>query len=139
MAIQRGEDVILKVGDGEAPTEAFIDLGGLVNTSLQLVSDIIESTDLSSGAYRQVNDQTGIKKLVIKAEGFFSDVLSEELLRGYAFSGASSNYELHFGNGDKISGAFVISSYGRRGNLEAQEDFIVILESSSNVSFTKGA
>ena len=139
MAIHKGDDVILKVGDGATPTEVFTDVGGVINTSFKLDNEIIEANNLSAGAYRQINAQSGIKNLVIRFDGYFTDSSAEELMRRYAFSAASSNYELHFGNGDKISGAFFISSYERVGNLGSQEDFVVVLENSGDVTFTVGA
>jgi predicted secreted protein len=46
---------------------------------------------------------------------------------------------LNFGNGDKISGKFVIANYERSGNLGSQEDFSINLESAGAILFTIGA
>ncbi|MDA0780801.1 MAG: phage tail tube protein [Rickettsiales bacterium] len=139
MTAQKGDDVILKVGNGATPTEVFTEIGGMINTDFILNNKIIEANNLISGQYRKINGQTGVKSLVVKGNGYFTDSSSEELMRGYAFSGSSNNYELHFGNGDYISCAFVVSSYERKGRLGTQEDFAVVLESDGYINFTNGA
>lgn len=120
------------------PTEGFVEVGGLKDTSFRLNNKIVEANHLASGKYRNLISQSGISHMVISGVGYFTDSAAEEILRGYAFSTTANNYEMYFGNGDKISGKFVISNYERRGNLASQEDFSVILESAGVIVFTIG-
>lgn len=138
MTAQKGESVVLKVGNGATPTEIFIEIGGLRDISLRLNNDAIESNNLTSGKYRRLISQSGISSMAISGKGYFTDSTSEETLRGYAFSGTSNNFEISFGNGDKISGAFVIKNYERSGNWASQEDYSIILQSAGGILFTNG-
>ena len=138
MTAQKGEDLLLKIGDGGIPTEVFTDVGGLIKTNISVNNEVVESNSLSTGAYRTLLSGLGIQSLSITSSGYFTDSSTEELLRVQAFGASSSNYELHFGNGDKLSAQFVISNYERSGSYGAQEDFFVTLESSGNIMLTMG-
>ena len=136
MTAQKGDSVILKIGDGATPTEGFVNIGGLRNTSFKLNNRVVESNDLASGRWRNLLSGVGIDSLSIGGDGFFTDAASEETLRGYAFAATTNNYELHFGNGDKLSGAFFISRYLRDGELNSQENCAISLESAGAIVFT---
>lgn len=138
MTAQKGESVILKIGNGATPTEIFSETGGLRDVSLRLNNKAIESNNLVSGRYRSLISQSGISYIAVSGKGYFTDSSAEEILKGYAFSATANNYEMYFGNGDKISGKFVISNYERSGNLGSQEDFALNLESAGAILFTIG-
>ncbi|MCE3233046.1 MAG: phage major tail protein family [Rickettsiaceae bacterium] len=137
MTAQKGDNVILKVGNGATPTEAFTTIGGLRNTSFKLNNMIKDASNLASGRWRKLTG-AGIESVSIKADGFFTDSAAEETFRGYAFAATVNNYELAFGNGDKLSGAFVVSEYERNGDLRKPEEFSLVLESAGAVTFTVG-
>ena len=136
MTAKQGDDVILKIGNGATPTEAFTAIGGLRNTSFKLSNIIRDASDLSSGQWRKLFSGVGTNSLSISGDGFFTDTASEETLRSYAFSASVNNYELSFGNGHKISGAFLIAEYSRSGDLRQQEDFLIRLESAGAVVYS---
>ena len=136
MTAHKGYNVVLKIGNGATPTEVFTNIGSLRNTSFKLNNKIINTSDLASGKWQKLLAGAGIEAMVIKGRGFFTDEASEETLRGYAFAVSSNNYELHFGNGDKLSGAFLVSEYVRAGDLRLPEDFSVVLESAGAIVFT---
>lgn len=138
MTAQKGEDLLLKIGNGATPTESFADIGGMRGTSFALRNRIIDASSLTSGKWRKLAGSAGIQSFSVSGEGYFTDSSAEETLRGYAFSGAASNYELHFGNGDKISGSFIIAEYSRSGDMKSQENYAIRLESAGEVSFVSG-
>ena len=135
MTAQKGEDIILKVGDGATPTEVFTQIGGMRNTKILLENNTIDNSDLSSGRWRDLQSASGLASLVISGDGYFTDSSAEEILRGYAFASTVNNYQLYFGNGDSISGAFLISKYQRDGGFSSQEEFFIELLSSGAVAF----
>jgi TP901-1 family phage major tail protein len=137
MTAQKGDSVILKVGNGATPTEVFTAVGGFRSNSFKLDNKIIEANNLSSGRWQKLI-AAGINKVSVKGRGYFTDSAAEEILRAYAFAGSLNNYEFYFGNGDKISGAFIIAEYERSGDFGEQEDFTATLESAGAVSFVAG-
>lgn len=135
MAFQDGENLVLKIGDGATPTENFTSIGGLTKTSFTLKNTIIESNDLASGQWRVILGEKGVNSLAISASGYFTDTAAEEVLRGKAFSGSVNNFELHFGNGDVLSGSFYIDEYNRNGINKQLEEFAISILNSGEVSF----
>ena len=129
MTAQKGSDVLLKVGDGGTP-EAFATVGGLRGTDFSLTRHPIDVTNMSSAGFQELLDCGGTQSISISGDGLFTDIASETLIRSYAFSGEIRNYELEFGNGDKISGAFQITNYERSGDVEDEERYAISLLSS---------
>ncbi len=134
--LQHGDSVVLKIGDGATPTEGFSEIGGLKNTNFNFNNELRVSADLSGGQWQNLLGSTGIQSLSIGGDGYFSDSAAEETLRGYVFSASKNNYELHFGNGDKISGSFVVDNYSRSGRFNGVEAFSLLLQSAGGVVFT---
>lgn len=135
MSAQPGSRMILAVGDGGEPVESFITVGGVTATALRLDQDVLEAGDVADGAWRRVHSASGIRHMRLQAEGIFTDSAAEETLRLHAFAGTTANVQLQFGNGDRITGAFMIARYEQRGQRRAPQAFEVILESAGPVSF----
>ena len=68
--------------------------------------------------------------------GVFTDSAGENNLRGAAFTGSSVNYDLVFGDGSTVKGAFIITSYERAGEYNGEETFSVTLESNGTMTYT---
>jgi len=134
MAAQKGNLVILKIGDGGG-SEIFTIIGGMLNTGFELNNTIVDVTNKSSGKWREVLSGAGTSRIKIEGQGIFLDSVSEELLRSKAFDGVTWNYELTFGNGNILSGPFIISTYERSGEVSSEEIFSIGLESAGAVSF----
>lgn len=131
-----GNQFVIKIGNGAAPTETFTTIGGLKNAAIGLANKMVDSTNLSSGKWRALLGGAGVSAVSVSGNGFFTDSAAEETLRAAAFSGAARNYEIILGNNDKISGAFIVSVYKRSGNVNSEEDFAVSLESSGTIVFS---
>lgn len=134
--VGNGNQFIIKIGDGVAPTENFTTIAGLRNAAIGLTNRVVDSSSLGSGKWRSFSSGAGIASVTVSGNGFFTDSSAEEALRAVAFSGAARNYEIILGNNDKISGAFMVSIYKRSGNANSEEEFSVSLESSGEVVFS---
>lgn len=142
MAAQKGSSFLLKENSTGTPAT----LSGLRSTSMTINGELVDITDKESNAFvTSGNDKArtllqggGVRSLSISASGVFTDSSTEELVRGFAFDGAIQNYDLIFGNGDAIKGAFLITSYERAGEFNGEETYSLTLESSNSVTFTAG-
>lgn len=135
MVAQKGSLLLLKVGDGGDP-ESFTTVGGMRTTSLTHNNQSIDTTNKDSGAWRQLLDGAGIRSISISGAGVFTDSTAEETVRGLAMSNSINNYQLNFGNGDVLTGAFQITSYGRSGNYNDEESYTITLASAGTITFT---
>jgi len=138
MTAQKGKNIVLKIGDGGSPAESFTTVAGLQMTRMAIGQQIIDASHVAGGAWRQVGDASGSRQMSISGEGVFEDSAAEESLRAKAFGGNSANYELRFGNGDKIAGAFMVSSYLQQGEVQDAQHFMLTLESAGAISFVAG-
>lgn len=133
MAIQQGSLVLLKIKDEQI--NKFITIGGLRTTRFSLNNHVVDATSKDSGSWRQILSEAGISNLTITAAGIFTDSNAERLIQLYAFDNIIQEYELHFGNGDKIIGCFLISNYERSGNYNEEELYNITLDSSGRIAY----
>lgn len=136
MTAQKGSIVLLKVGDGATPTESFTTVGGLRTTSFTHNNQTVDTTNKDSGAWRELLDGAGTRSITISGSGVFTDAASEETVRGFAMNNQIKNYQMTFGNGDSMSGAFQITSYQRSGNYNNEETYSLSLASAGEITFT---
>jgi len=142
MAAQKGSSFLLKENSTGTPAT----VSGLRSTSMTINGEMVDITDKESNAFvTSGNDKArtllqggGVRSLSISASGVFTDSSTEELVRGFAFDGAIQNYDLVFGNGDTIKGAFLVTSYERAGEFNGEETYSLTLESSNTITFTAG-
>jgi TP901-1 family phage major tail protein len=137
MTAQKGSLVLLKVGNGGGP-EVFTTVGGLRTTSFTHNNQTIDTTNKDSGAWRQLLDGAGTRSITISGSGVFTDVASEEMVRGYAMNNQIKNFQMTFGNGDVLAGSFQITSYQRAGNYNNEETYAITLASAGTVTYTVG-
>jgi len=140
MAVQKGSSFLLK--DNSTGTPATI--GGLRSTSMSINGEMIDVTTKDSNAFvssgsdkaRDLLEGGGIRSMSISASGVFTDSSTENILRGFAFDGQIKNYDLIFGDGSSVKGAFLITSYERAGEYNGEETYSVSLESHNTITYT---
>ncbi len=138
MSLQKGRDLLLKIGDGGSP-EIFTTIGAARTASISLNNAPADGTTMDSGGIQHFIADAGVQSLRIALDGLFKDSAAEELLRAAAFDRSVKNYALFFPNGDNYQAAFVIDAYARSGSAEGLEAFSLTLLRSGNGSFTPGA
>ena len=141
MAVQKGSSFLLK--DNSSGTPATI--GGLRSTSMTINGETVDVTNKDSATFtgssghdigRELGGNMGIRSMTISASGVFTDSAGENNLRGAAFTGTAVNYDLVFGDGSDVKGAFLVTSYERAGEFNGEETYSVTLESSNTITYT---
>jgi TP901-1 family phage major tail protein len=138
MSAHAGKKMVLKIGNGATPVESFLVVGGLRQTQLLINQTLADASDVASGGWRKLLSGTGIKRMTLRSEGVFEDSAAEEILRAYSFAGTATNFQLLFGNGDRVDGAFMVASYEQRGEVREPQQFALILENAGPISFIAG-
>src|SRR4051812_11409715 len=128
MTAGKGALVLIKVGDGAIP-ETFHTIGGLRTSHMLLDNQSLDTSNIESGAWRQLLGNAGIRLLRISGSGVFTDSTSEEAVRQYALAGSVKNYRFVFANGDYITGPFQVIAYERSGHHDSEEAYSLMLES----------
>jgi len=137
MPAQKGRDLLLKIGDGEAP-ENFSTLGAARATAMTIDNRPADATTMDSGGMQSVIGEAGVQSMALRLDGLFKDTAAEEALRAAAMGRTTDNYELWFPNGDKYAAAFTVQEYARGGSFDGLETFSVTLLRSGGGTFTPG-
>ena len=140
MPAGKGSSFLLK--DNSTGTPATI--GGLRSTSMTINGEAVDITSKDSNAFissgndkaRDLLQGGGVRSMTISASGVFTDSTGENNLRGAAFTGSAVNYDLVFGDGSDVKGAFIVTSYERAGEFNGEETFSCTLESSGTITYT---
>ena len=140
MAAGKGSSFLLKENSTGTPAT----VGGMRSTSMSINGEMVDITDKDSNAFiSSGNDKArtllqggGVRSMTLSASGVFTDSAGENNLRGAAFTGSSVNYDLVFGDGSTVKGAFIITSYERAGEYNGEETFSVTLESNGTMTYT---
>ena len=128
MTANAGKLLLLKIESVTPGT--YTTVGGFRSNGLTINGEAIDVTDKDSAGWKELLDGGGIKSMAMSGAGVFKDSAGEEAIRVEAFAGTLHNYQMTFGNGDTLVGAFQITSYERTGEHAGEETFSISLEGS---------
>lgn len=112
-------------------------IGGMRNLKMVASSQLIDSSNNSSIAWRELLDESGLRHISISGAGAYTDSEGEQHLQELVFAGMIAEYKFKFANGSSLTGKFQISHYERLGEMNEEENYIINLESSGEVLFKK--
>lgn len=137
MAVQKGVDVVLKLGDGVTPTEGFSTIGGARTVSMTLNNQPVDATSASStGQWRQLIDSAGILSADCSFSGVFQDDTQDASLRTDWNNRTLRNFQLVYPDFGTFEGAFIITNLTYGGAHDGEATFEISLQSGGQVSFT---
>jgi len=132
MAVQKGADLLVKIGDGASP-EVFTTVAGLRDTSISINQETVDVTNKDSSRVRTLLFQAGTKSFTITGSGVFSDSASEQSVLT-AFDGASKNYQLIVPDYNTFTGAFQVTALEYSGSYNDATQYTVTFESAGSVT-----
>ncbi len=134
MAAQRGKDLLLKLDDG---TGNFVAVAGMRTQKLSINADAVDITSAdSSGGWRELLANAGLRKATIAGTGLFKDAASDALIRTAFFNGTIANWQIVIPSFGVIQALFQISALDWRGDYNSELTFDLSLESAGPLSFT---
>jgi len=110
-------------------------IGGIRATKFSLNSNFVDSTNISSGIWRELLVGSGLKHVDIAANGSFSNSKAEQNIRNLAFTGDIIEYKISFASGENLIGKFQITYYEREGNVNEEERYAIGLASSGEMKY----
>jgi len=136
MAVQKGVDVVLKIGDGGG-TEAFATIGGARTVSMTFNNQPVDATSASStGQWRQLIDSAGILSIDATFSGVFQDDAQDTSLQTDSFARTLRNFQLVYPDFGTFEGPFIITSVTYGGAHDGEATFELSLQSGGQVTFT---
>jgi TP901-1 family phage major tail protein len=130
-----GKLVLLQLGSGVSATS----IATARTNSFTINHTVVDTTTKKDGGFGSILAGGGTTSITISLEGVFNDETYDNTLRGYGFNGSSNEYTIIMGNGDKIVGKFIITSYTVGGAYNEAETFSATLQNDGIVTFTAGA
>ena len=135
MAIQKGKDILLKIGDGGAP-EAFTTVAGLRARTISLNAKTVDATDAdSAGRWRELLGGAGVKSASVSGAGVFRDAPSDAAMREAFFSQAAKNWRLIVPDFGVLQGPFLVAALEYAGDHDGEATYALTLASAGEVTF----
>ena len=120
MSAQRGKDLLLKIGDGDAP-ESFAAVGGLRARTLSLNAGTVDATHAGSeGGWRELLTGAGVRQASVSGAGVFLNDAAAEAVRA-------------------VAGPFQIANLDYAGDHDGEATMSLALESAGALAFTPEA
>jgi TP901-1 family phage major tail protein len=143
MAKQLGRLMLVRIGDGATPTEAFGLLCGLRSKTLSINNSEIDvttadCTDPGGPLWTEV--LSGVKRISVSGNGYFKDEATEARLNTVALSADPiCNFQIVVPELGTFAGAFHVSTVEYGGEQEEGVTYSLSLGSSGSVTFTAAA
>ena len=136
MAAQKGDSLLIKVGDAASP-EVFTTVGGLRTKSITLNSETVDISDAdSTSKMRELLEAAGMISFAVSGTGVFKDTASEETVRGFAFAQSIRNYQIVVPGQGTWEGAFQITQIEFAGEYNGEVTWSISMESAGVVTYT---
>ena len=133
MAKHAGKDLLLKMGDGATPTEAFTTVAGQRSTSFSINNEQIDVSDKDDSRWRKLMEG-GIRSLSLSCSGLLQSAAAHADLFTAATEGTISNYQIIFADGLSFTGAFQLASLEGSGEYTDAQQYSITLESAGDIT-----
>lgn len=135
MTAQRGKDILLKIGDGEAE-ESFVTVAGLKARTIALNARTVDVTDAdSTGRWRELLAGAGVRSASVAGQGVFRDAASDALIREVFFDQAARRWRLIVPDFGVIEGPFLVAALEYAGDHAGEATFSISLASAGELTF----
>lgn len=114
--------------------DAWQIIGGMRTTRFEVDNALIDSSNISSGAWQELVSN-GLKKINIEATGLFSNSIAEKEICNLAFTGELAEYKLEFADNLNLEGRFFLKDYIRFGDVDEEEAYSIRLLSSGEIKY----
>ncbi len=138
MTAQKGKDLLLKLdGDGVG---TFITVAGLRSRSLSFNAQTVDVTNTdSTGAWRELLGEAGIKAASLSGAGVFKDAASDTTVRELFFAGSIRNWQVIVPDFGTVEGMFQITGLDYSGEHDGEMTYDLTLASAGALTFTAAA
>lgn len=137
MAAQKGDALLIKVGDGGSPTESFTTIAGLRTKSMTINAETVDVTTAdTTSKMRQLLAGAGIISFAVSGAGVFTDAATDATLKTEMLAQTIKNYQVVVPDFGTYEGAFQITQMEYAGEYNGEATFNISLESAGDISFT---
>jgi TP901-1 family phage major tail protein len=136
MAAQSGKAIVVSITNNEDPAVAEA-IAGLRSRSISINSETVDITNAdSTGNWRELLPEVGVRSCSISGSGVFTDDSSEEEIREVMFANTFRTYTFLVPDFGTFSGSFQVTSLEYAGEYNGEVTYSVSFESSGAVTFS---
>ncbi len=133
MAAQKGREILIK----QQISGTYTSIGGLRAKSIQLNAQSVDITDSdSTGRWRELMMDAGIRSVSISGSGVFKDSASEGAAMTEHLAGTTPNFQMIVPGLGTFQGAFGIPSISYQGDHQGEVSYQMSFESAGQITFT---
>lgn len=112
-------------------------VASLRTKSMKLNSETVDVTTAdSTGQWRELLANAGVKSMEISFNGIFGDTVNENLVNTLALAGTIRNFRLTHPNVGTYQAPFQITNFEFSGDFNGSLEFTATLASAGEVTFT---
>lgn len=137
MAAQKGRSLVLKMGDGATPTEAFTTIAAATTNAITINNETVDVSNKTDGQFRQLLPQAGITSLSTTISGIYTATTQQNNLRNVALDASANNYQIVIPDGSSnvtYEGSFIVTSFTETGENNGAVTFEATLESAGDIA-----
>ncbi|MGV6819382.1 MAG: phage major tail protein, TP901-1 family [Parvularcula sp.] len=134
MTLSPGQDLLVSLDDGAG---GFVAVAGLRTRSINLRSTLAESTNASSGTWRELLSGGGLRQATISGTGLFLNDLAADLARDAFFSEQNAIWQLDLPQSGRMIGAFHLANLQFGGVSDAEATMSLTLTSAGPLVFER--
>lgn len=112
----------------------YVTLNNIRNLRFTLRNNREEIKEISSLGWRKALDYAGSRYITIKINGILDCMIADRLLHNSAMLNSINDYEIHYGDEEKMSLQCSVELYERYYDPAAFDNFTVILTSTGVVN-----
>lgn len=136
MAAQKGDSLLLKLGDAGSP-ETFTAVAGLRTKSITLGDEQVDVTNAdTTSKWRQLLEGAGVSSMSASGDGIFDSGNSADAVLAVKIAKTHRNWQIVVPGLGTFEGAFQISSLGYAGDHNAELTTTMSLESAGDIAYT---
>jgi TP901-1 family phage major tail protein len=133
---QRGDQILLKLGDAASP-ETFTAVAGLRTKSMTINTETVDVTSADdTSKWRQLLEGAGVKNIAISGSGVFKDDTSLQNVNTAALAQSHDHWQVVVPGLGTFEGSFQISSLQYSGEYNGEATYDLSLESAGDIAFT---
>ena len=136
MVAQKASSMLIKVGDGGTPTEAFTTLAGVRTKTFSLNAEEVDVTTAdSTNKWRELLGGAGIKTMAISGSGVFKDAATDATVRTEMFAQAIKNYQIVVPDFGTFEGPFQLTQLEYAGEHNGEVTYSIAMASAGEIVF----
>ena len=132
MANQKGIDLLIQVDTGSG----YETILGLRDTTVTSNNEPVDVTSKSSNTYRKMLPGAGTKSLNVSGAGVYESGEAYEFVLGEHLVDNAVDLKIIFGNGDEITGNFIIPTLEKTGTYNDAQQYSIQFQSNGEYTYT---